>query len=78
MPKKKKETEKAVEVIKEDQVNIKDEKYVLKLTEWEIDIIGQAVMAAQFPGSVSLLAANLIDKIKVAIDGNSNNVHVHK
>jgi len=73
---KKKPVEKATKVL--DEVNVKDEKFVLNLTEWELDIIGQAVMLAQFPGSVSLLAANLIDKIKDVKDGNSKHIHVHK
>lgn len=53
----------------EMKLNVKEEKYTLKLTEWEIDIISQAVNLASFPGGVTKLASNLIEKLRKSYNG---------
>lgn len=50
------------------EVNIKDEKFELKLTEWELDVIQQAVGMANIPMKRAKLASILIDKLTVQID----------
>ena len=51
-----------------EELNVKDSKFELKVTEWELDTIRQAINACRFPGThidlVSALQTKLKDKSK--------------
>lgn len=46
-----------------ENLNTKKEKFEIKLTEWEIDIIRQSLEIAKFPGTHIHLTYDLIQKI---------------
>ena len=48
------------------QLNVKREKFVVRLTEWEQDCILQCMQTGMFPGNMVPLAHGLIEKIKNA------------
>lgn len=48
------------------QLNIRKEKFMLCLTEWEQDAILQCIETGVFPGSMVPLANALIEKVKTA------------
>ena len=47
-----------------EEANTVDENIIIKLTEWEQDVLIKVMMGCKFPGTHVDLAAKLIAKIK--------------
>jgi hypothetical protein len=51
-----------------DEANIKENKFKIKITEWEQDTLLKAIEACRFPGTHVELIVKLKDKIAGAIE----------